>query len=98
MRALAEALSRRGDRTDAVRLLAAHDASARAAPAYGGGGGDARPATVSEAAQRALGDAYDACYGEGSRLGDEGAVNLARTGADSSLAPRADTHDTCAPH
>ena len=76
IRALAEALSRCERHGDAVRLLAAHDASARAAPLIAA---DAvRRDAVLARARDALGAGFDKALAEGRTLGDARAVALAR--------------------
>jgi hypothetical protein len=76
IRALAETLSRGGRHGDAVRLLAAHDASPRAAPLIAA---DAvRRDTVLARARDALGGDFHAVLAEGRTLGDARAVALAR--------------------
>jgi predicted ATPase len=76
IRALAETLSRCGRHGDAVRLLAAHDASPRAAPLIAA---DAvRRDTVLARARDALGGDFPAVLAEGRTLGDARAVALAR--------------------
>lgn len=78
VRALAEALGRRGRHDEAVRLLAAHEASKRALPAHGP---DAeRLSAVLAAARAALGEAGCAAAWEaGARLDDDAAVDLVRS-------------------
>ncbi len=76
IRALAETLSRCERHADAVRLLAAHDASTRAAPLIGA---DAvRRDAVLERAGNALGHDFAVAAAEGRALGDARAVALAR--------------------
>ena len=76
IRALAETLSRCGRHGDAVRLLAAHDSSPRAAPLIAA---DAvRRETVLGRARDVLGAEFDAAMAEGRTLGDARAVALAR--------------------
>ncbi len=76
IRALAETLSRCGRHRDAVRLLAAHEASKRAAPLIGA---DAvRRDAVLARARESLGGEFDAAAAEGRHLGDARAVALAR--------------------
>ncbi len=80
IRALAETLSRCARHGDAVRLLAAHEASKRAAPLIGA---DAvRRDAVLARARDALGNDFDAVVGEGRTLGDARAIALARRLAD----------------
>lgn len=76
IRALAETVSRCGRHADAVRLLAAHDASPRAAPLIAA---DAvRRDTALAQARLALGGEFDAAVTEGRTLGDARAVAMAR--------------------
>jgi hypothetical protein len=86
LRAFAEALGRRERHADAVRLLAAHDASKRAAPLIGA---DAvRRDAVLARARDALGADFDVAAAEGRSLGDARAVALARRLAyEDTLAP-----------
>jgi predicted ATPase/DNA-binding SARP family transcriptional activator len=76
VRALVEALSRRGQHRDVAVLLGALRASPRASPEYGADSGRVR--SVERLARSALGDEFDALLAEGAALGDGGAVALAR--------------------
>ena len=76
VRALAEALSRRGRHRDAAVLLGALRASPRASTEYGAD--SARVLAVQAAAAAALGAELDVALAEGAALGDHGAIALAR--------------------
>jgi predicted ATPase/DNA-binding SARP family transcriptional activator len=76
VRALAEALSRRGRHADAAVLLGALRASPRARAEFGAD--SARVQAVEAAARAALGPRFDAAQAEGAALGDSGAIALAR--------------------
>ena len=79
VRALAEALSRRGRHADAAVLLGALRASRRAGAEYGAD--SARVQAVEAAARAALGPRFAELQAEGAALGDSGAVALARRSA-----------------
>jgi predicted ATPase/DNA-binding SARP family transcriptional activator len=76
MRALAEALSRRGRHADAAVLLGAVRASARGGAESGAD--SARVQAIEAAARDALGPRFAQLQAEGVALGDSGAVALAR--------------------
>ena len=76
VRALAEALSRRGRHAEAALLLGALRASPRAGTEFGAD--SVRVRAVEAAARAALGDRYDPLAADGAALGDSGAVALAR--------------------
>jgi tetratricopeptide (TPR) repeat protein len=76
VRALAEALSRRGRHAEAAVLLGALRASPRASVEYGAD--SARVRAVEDAARHALGPRFAQLQADGARLGDSGAVALAR--------------------
>jgi hypothetical protein len=76
VRALAEALSRRGRHREAVSLLGALRASPRASTEYGAD--SVRLQAVEDAARVALGAEFDAVHAAGAALGDSGAVAFAR--------------------
>jgi hypothetical protein len=76
MRALAEALSRRGRHADAAVLLGALGAGHRSRFEYGAD--SVRVQVVEAAARAALGPQFGQLRAEGAALGDSGAVALAR--------------------
>ncbi len=76
VRALAEALSRRGRHADATILLGALRASPRAIVEYGAD--SARVRAVEDAARAALGPRFGQLQAHGAALGDSGAIALAR--------------------
>ena len=76
VRALAEALSRRGRHADAAVLLGALRASPRGGVEFGAD--SARVRAVEAAARAALGPRFARLQAEGAALGDSAAVTLAR--------------------